>query len=80
MCGMAGRGGGVGVGGEGLDQREGRQREEENVTDWPSLLERTLIFGWRGNFSVRHCCCVLARILGKETKMICPCYGISSNI
>ncbi len=26
------------------------------------------IFCWRGRIWVRHCCCVLARCLGKETK------------
>jgi hypothetical protein len=29
---------------------------------------------------VRRCCCVLARCLGKETKMLFPCYGKYSAI
>ncbi len=33
---------------------------------WPSQLERTLYFYWRGRIWVRHCCCVLARFVGKE--------------
>ncbi len=36
-----------------LEQREGRQREEEKVMAWPSEMERRLIFVWRGSFSVR---------------------------
>jgi hypothetical protein len=31
-------------------------------------LQCILIFGWNGRIWVRHCCCVLARCLGKEAK------------
>jgi|688.fasta_scaffold467558_1 hypothetical protein len=41
---------------------------------WPSQLERTVYFYWRGRIRVCHCFCVLARCLGKEAKMPFPCY------
>jgi hypothetical protein len=54
-------------------QRKVRQREV--AWDWLVLSTGAhLYFYWRGRIWVRHCCCVLARCLGKEAKMLCPCY------
>jgi hypothetical protein len=61
-------------------QGEVRQREEVRGLAWPSQLERKLYFCWRRRIRVRHCCCVLARCLGKEAIMLFPCYGIFSAI
>jgi hypothetical protein len=59
--------------------REKKDREEKS----PGLAllagAHTDIF-LEGSFSVRHCHCVLARSLGKETTMLFPCYGIFSAI
>jgi hypothetical protein len=38
------------------DQREVRWREAARGLAWPSQLERTLYFSWRGMIWVRHCC------------------------
>ncbi len=41
-----------------------------------SAGEHTVLLCWRGRIWVHHCCCVLARCLGKEIKMFFPCYAI----
>jgi hypothetical protein len=45
-----------------------------------SVLILALIFGWRGRIWVRHCCCFLVRCLGKEIKILFPCFVIFGAI
>ncbi len=42
-------------------------RELARGMTWPSQLECTPYFRWRGRIWVCHCCCVLTRCLCKET-------------
>ncbi len=67
---------------QGLIQREGRQRERGRERHGLALLAGAHTDIWlEGDLlCVRHCCCVLARSLGKETKMLFTCYGIFSAI